>query len=100
MATLPGYVPFSCLRNESFARRKADQQGPDAQLTPKGIADTQGVNAAWKEQIKAGIPLPQTLYTSPMRRAASTAELTWSDILFTKGNVPYVCRLLLFSRFR
>lgn len=39
------------------------------------------MNAGWKEQLRAGIPLPQTLYSSPLSRSASTLNITWKDIL-------------------
>ncbi|KAL7410167.1 histidine phosphatase superfamily [Mrakia frigida] len=58
--------------------------GPDATLTPNGIAQAQAVNAAWKIEAKADAPLPQVFYSSPMRRAASTLEITWRDILLQK----------------
>ena len=57
-------------------------QGPDALLTPKGIQQALLVNAAWKVQLNASIPLPQRFLSSPLSRAASTLNLTWSDITF------------------
>jgi len=72
-------------------------QGPDALLDPAGVGQAQAVNAAWKQQAQAGIPLPQTLYSSPMRRALSTVSVTWHDILLNKGYVPYVSYLPLLS---
>lgn len=65
-------------------------QGPDAILDTLGEQQAQAVNAGWKEQIADGIPLPETLYSSPMRRAAQTVQITWNDILLNKGYVPYV----------
>ncbi|PSR74097.1 hypothetical protein PHLCEN_2v10053 [Hermanssonia centrifuga] len=62
--------------------------GPDAELTPVGVAQAQNVSAAWKVQAKAGIPLPQTLYTSPLTRAADTLNITWADILIDKKDFP------------
>jgi broad specificity phosphatase PhoE len=56
-------------------------QGPDALLTPRGIGQALQVNEAWKAQIKALIPIPQRFYSSPLSRAASTLNLTWSDII-------------------
>ena len=38
------------------------------------------MNRAWKTQLNASAPLPQTFYSSPLSRAASTLNLTWSDI--------------------
>ncbi|WOO86054.1 putative phosphoglycerate mutase [Vanrija pseudolonga] len=60
----------------------------DATLTPLGEDQARAANAGWKEQIKAGIPVPQVLYSSPFRRAASTLDITWTDILLNKGVKP------------
>jgi broad specificity phosphatase PhoE len=38
------------------------------------------VNTAWKVQLNASIPLPQKFLSSPLSRAASTLNFTWSDI--------------------
>ena len=57
-------------------------QGPDALLTLKGINQALLANAAWKVQLNASIPLPQKFLSSPLSRAASTLNLTWSDITF------------------
>jgi broad specificity phosphatase PhoE len=58
-------------------------QGPDALLTSKGIQQALLVNAAWKAQSNVLIPLPQKFLSSPLSRAASTLNLTWSDITFS-----------------
>jgi broad specificity phosphatase PhoE len=55
-------------------------KGPDALLTPKGIQQALVANAAWKAQISASAPLPQKFLSSPLSRAASTLNFTWSDI--------------------
>ena len=73
------------------------RQGPDALLDDTGIAQAQAVNLGWKEQIKDNIPLPLTLYSSPMRRSASTLNITWHDILLDKGYLPYVSLSAVFS---
>lgn len=67
-----------------------NSQGPDALLDPAGVGQAEAVNAGWKQQIQAGVPLPETLYSSPMRRSAYTLNITWGDILLNKGYVPYV----------
>lgn len=64
--------------------------GPDPLLTPLGEEQATANNVAWKEQIKAGVPLPQILYSSPMRRSASTLQITWKDILLNKGFKPII----------
>lgn len=55
-------------------------QGPDALLTSKGIQQALLVSAAWKMQLNASAPLPQKFLSSPLSRAASTLNNTWSDI--------------------
>lgn len=59
-------------------------------MTPLGESQARSANEGWKEQLKAGVPLPQTFYSSPMRRSASTLEITWKDIVLNKGVRPVV----------
>ncbi|GAA5899462.1 uncharacterized protein JCM6883_005228 [Sporobolomyces salmoneus] len=61
--------------------------GPDPDLTPLGKEQAQRMNAAWKKQIQAGVPLPSKLYSSPLTRAASTLEITWKNLLIENGDV-------------
>lgn len=51
--------------------------GPDAQLTPLGVEQAKNATAAWKEELLAGIPEPEVLYSSPLSRAAETAKITF-----------------------
>ena len=61
----------------------------DALLTAQGEQEARIANAAWKTQIAAGAPVPGSFYTSPMRRSASTLQITWNDItLDTKDALP------------
>ena len=62
--------------------------GPDPRLTPRGEDQALAVNAAWKRQLLDNVPLPQTMYSSPLRRSADTLKITWSDILLDKGVRP------------
>ncbi|EJT52925.1 phosphoglycerate mutase family protein [Trichosporon asahii var. asahii CBS 2479] len=64
--------------------------GPDPLLTPLGESQAKSANQGWKEQVKDGVPLPQTFYSSPMRRSASTLEITWRDIALDKGVRPVI----------
>lgn len=73
--------------------RLANTLQADAELTDLGIAQAQAANAGWKTQLKDNIPLPQRLYSSPMRRSASTLDITWKDILLNKGVKPVVSEL-------
>ena len=45
------------------------------------------MNAAWKKEIQAGVPLPAKLYSSPLSRAALTLDMTWKDLLIDNGDV-------------
>ncbi|KAL7007040.1 putative phosphoglycerate mutase pmu1 [Cystobasidiomycetes sp. EMM_F5] len=64
--------------------------GPDAALTPNGTAEGLANNAAWKQQIQAGITLPQSFYSSPMQRSMQTLNYTWSDIVLNQNVKPMV----------
>lgn len=81
-------------RGHDLGKRLQDgvltHQGPDPQLTPLGEAQARAINAGWKTQIADHAPVPQTLYSSPFRRAASTLDITWRDILLHKGVRPVV----------
>ncbi|KAG0130435.1 histidine phosphatase superfamily [Tuber indicum] len=60
----------------------------DAELTNIGVTEAQRANIAWKDQIKADVPLPESYYSSPLRRAASTLEITWKDITLNNHKTP------------
>ncbi|ORY82331.1 histidine phosphatase superfamily [Leucosporidium creatinivorum] len=64
--------------------------GPDATLTDLGVTQALAAKAAFTTQAAAGMPLPQVLYSSPMRRAAATLQLSWDDLLISKGMTPIV----------
>lgn len=53
----------------------------DPQLTPLGEEQAQAAHAAWKQERRFGIPLPEKLYTSPLTRAIRTHQVTFDDIL-------------------
>ncbi|KAL8283657.1 hypothetical protein RQP46_005452 [Phenoliferia psychrophenolica] len=57
--------------------------GPDPNLSPTGEAQVERAHQAWKALLAkgTGVPLPRSLYCSPMRRAARTLTVTWRDIL-------------------
>ncbi|EAS34593.3 phosphoglycerate mutase [Coccidioides immitis RS] len=68
----------------------------DAHLTDQGIADAKVANETWVTQMKNGIPVPQTYYTSPLSRCLDTAKITFStlDLPKSKPFVPTVKELL------
>ena len=51
--------------------------GPDAELTPLGLAQAQENCDVWCEQLKSGAPLPTKFYVSPLLRSLLTLEKTW-----------------------
>ncbi|GAA5832137.1 hypothetical protein JCM11251_004253 [Rhodosporidiobolus azoricus] len=55
--------------------------GPDALLTPLGRRQARRGHRAWLNQSEEGVPLPQSLYSSPLSRAAETGRITWEGIL-------------------
>ncbi|KAI5811654.1 phosphoglycerate mutase [Peziza echinospora] len=60
----------------------------DAELTPLGISEVARANVAWKQQLEYGAPLPEIWFTSPLRRAAHTLEITWGDITLNSDDIP------------
>ena len=53
----------------------------DPQLTPLGEQQAQEAHAAWDKERCFGIPLPEKLYTSPLRRAIRTHQVTFDDTI-------------------
>lgn len=53
----------------------------DAQLTPTGIFQAEIAHNFWKNRIRIEkIPVPQSFYTSPLRRCLATANITFGDL--------------------
>lgn len=50
-------------------------------MTPLGISQAEAMNRAWKDEIRAGIPLPQSVFTSPFRRAVETLKISLGDVV-------------------
>lgn len=49
----------------------------DAELTPKGIEEAHKANTAWRVGIEAGMPLPQSRYSSPLRYRSLSGHSTF-----------------------
>ncbi|KAI5812352.1 putative GPI anchored protein [Pyronema omphalodes] len=64
----------------------------DAKLTDQGVAEAQKANAAFKKGIKEHMPRPEGYYSSPLSRAASTLEITWSDISLDHRNTKAIIK--------
>ncbi|KAF2814671.1 phosphoglycerate mutase family protein [Mytilinidion resinicola] len=57
----------------------------DAEITPTGAQQALAVNVFWKSLIPEGVPLPQSYYTSPLRRCLETANLTFGGLELPRG---------------
>ncbi|KAF9226835.1 phosphoglycerate mutase-like protein [Gyrodon lividus] len=55
--------------------------GPDPELTELGLEQARDAHRAWKKELGSKIPLPQRLYSSPLRRAIKTHQLTFEGLL-------------------
>ncbi|KAF8437205.1 histidine phosphatase superfamily [Boletus edulis BED1] len=55
--------------------------GPDPDLTNLGVEQAKDANCTWKTELEYGIPLPEKLYSSPMRRAIKTNQVTFEGVL-------------------
>ena len=65
-----------------WARQDRDDRvaWADANLTDIGIGQAQLAGNTWRQQMMRGMPMPQTYYTSPLRRCLKTAELTFGYV--------------------
>ncbi|KAI0534120.1 phosphoglycerate mutase-like protein [Xylaria digitata] len=69
----------------------------DARLTDAGLAQCTKANEFWKHALAVSkIPAPQTYYSSPLTRSATTANLTFATLALPKSRpfVPTVKELL------
>jgi len=75
--------------------------GPDALLTDLGKQQAALAHNAWVTELgkRDPVPLPTKLFSSPLSRAASTLDITFTDILLTESGKhdivqPYVMEKL------
>ncbi|KAJ5124509.1 Histidine phosphatase superfamily clade-1, partial [Penicillium bovifimosum] len=70
------------LWDDYWSLQDGDEDGNwvDARLTETGRGQAAIANAAWKQQIDAGIPLPERYYVSPLNRCLETAQITFNGI--------------------
>ncbi|KAJ7776919.1 histidine phosphatase superfamily [Mycena maculata] len=66
--------------------------GPDSELTALGKEQAAAVHKVWKEELTAGIPLPQKMYCSPMTRALDTNVITFRGVSSRRSVVVENCR--------
>ncbi|KAA8647149.1 hypothetical protein EYZ11_009895 [Aspergillus tanneri] len=52
----------------------------DSRLTKLGESQAETAHNAWKTQIEAGIPPPQSYYVSPLNRCLATATITFKGL--------------------
>ena len=63
----------------------------DAELTDTGKQQALAAHELWKKQVQErNMSLPQTFYTSPLRRALKTTEITFSGLSDWSGKPPMV----------
>ncbi|KAF9809385.1 hypothetical protein IEO21_07426 [Rhodonia placenta] len=70
------------LLSRHYSRINGDAEmtwGPDPLLTPLGMDQAKQARAAWLAEIPHGIPVPQRCYASPLNRALTTWEITFSE---------------------
>lgn len=60
----------------------------DARLTDLGISQAQTAHATWEQQIKKGIPSPESYYVSPLNRCCQTAQVTFEGLRMP-GTEPF-----------
>jgi broad specificity phosphatase PhoE len=53
----------------------------DPELTELGVEQAKHAYRAWKAELEYNIPLPEKLYSSPMRRAIKTNQVTFEGLL-------------------
>ncbi|CAG8000513.1 unnamed protein product [Penicillium olsonii] len=78
------------LWDDYWSLQDGDSHGQwvDARLTQKGIEQARVAHNAWKDQLQAGIPPPQSFYVSPLNRCLATAHVTF-DGLPIAGITPF-----------
>ena len=57
----------------------------DPELSAIGVSQAVTVNALWKTEMAAGIPVPQKGYCSPLTRAMRTAVISFDGVM---ANIP------------
>jgi len=58
----------------------------DAHLTDEGIKQTTHLGELWTEWTRdSGVPLPDTVYTSPLARCLETTKLVYSNVVTQHG---------------
>ncbi|KAJ7815792.1 phosphoglycerate mutase [Mycena olivaceomarginata] len=68
--------------------------GCDPGLTDAGKAHAAMIRDAWTAEIQAGLPIPESLYCSPLRRALETHDIIFGSL------VPPDQRIMLIDRCR
>ena len=59
----------------------------DAPLTELGRSQTVALGQALKREAAAGMPVPEQWFSSPMRRSAETAAISWGWLFGDDGEV-------------
>lgn len=69
--------------------------GPDAQLTPLGGLQAEEARRAWQKELTCGMPVPEKLFASPLRRALETWRITFDGNEDTQILPPEQRRVLI-----
>ncbi|KAF9236217.1 histidine phosphatase superfamily [Melanogaster broomeanus] len=54
--------------------------GPDPELSQLGMEQANDAHRAWEQELRYKMPLPEKMYSSPMRRAIRTHRLTFQGL--------------------
>ncbi|CAG8075862.1 unnamed protein product [Penicillium nalgiovense] len=76
--------------DDYWSLQDGDEDGNwvNARLTEQGRCQAQVAHAAWKQQIEAGIPSPESYYVSPLNRCLETAQITFQGLVIP-GTYPF-----------
>ncbi|KAJ5780766.1 hypothetical protein N7457_005926 [Penicillium paradoxum] len=68
--------------DDYWSLQDGDEDGSwvDARLTEQGRCQARTANGAWEQQIKTGIPAPESYYVSPLNRCLETAQITFKEL--------------------
>ena len=75
---------FACINFATYFSTLADPK-----LTELGIEQARVVHRAWNAEIMDGIPLPESIYSSPFSRALHTTLITFGGILINAPDSPH-----------
>jgi len=78
--------------NRYWSTRTGDGEltwAPDPSLTDRGISEARAAHAGWESELASGLPYPEKLFCSPLRRTAQTCSFTFGDLKIKGGEEKY-----------